>query len=413
MQNPGFTNLMTIKSRLVPTKDGVQQINQAIVPYRTMIKSIQFIVLALLVAGCSEEGKLFRNPSPKETGVLFENTVTPTEDLNILDYLYFYNGGGVALGDIDNDGLTDLFFSGNQVKNKLYRNKGGLKFEDITEKAGVAGNSSWNTGAVMGDINGDGLLDIYVCAVVGINGFSGHNELYINKGGGVFSEESAAYGLDFDSYSSTAAFLDFDLDGDLDIYLLNHAVHTQGSFGRADLRLERNYQTGDKLLRNDGSKFTDVSEQAGIYGGINGYGLGVAVSDFNQDGYPDIYVGNDFHEDDYYYLNNGDGTFTECLKKYFGQTTRFSMGNDVTDINHDGWPDIISLDMLPEDEIVLKSSEGDDNIQTQKLRTEQYGYHYQFTRNMLQLNHPGGSYTETALLSGIAATDWSWSALIR
>ncbi len=376
-----------------------------------MKKSIQFIVLALLVSGCSEEGKLFRNPGGGETGVLFENTVTPTEDLNILDYLYFYNGGGVALGDINNDGLPDLFFSGNQVKNKLYLNKGGLKFEDITEKSGTAGNSSWNTGAVMGDINGDGLLDIYVCAVVGINGFNGHNELYINKGNGVFSEESGAYRLDFETYSSSAAFLDFDLDGDLDIYLLNHAVHTQESFGRADLRLERNYQTGDKLLRNDGGKFTDISEEAGIYGGINGYGLGVAVSDFNQDGYPDIFVGNDFHEDDYYYLNNGDGTFTESMKKYFGQTTRFSMGNDVSDINHDGWPDIISLDMLPQDEKVLKSSEGDDNIQTQKLRTEQYGYHYQFTRNMLQLNNPGGAFAETALLSGIAATDWSWSAL--
>ena len=367
-------------------------------------------LLAFLVS-CSNTDLLFLNPAPAQTGIDFENTLTETDDLNILDYLYFYNGGGVAIGDINNDSLPDIYFSGNQVKNRLYLNKGGLQFEDITEKAGVSGNSSWNTGAVMGDINGDGLLDIYVCAVVGINGFNGYNELYINNGDMTFMESAAAYGLDFDSYSSNAAFLDYDRDGDLDIYLLNHAVHTQESFGKAELRNERNYQTGDKLLRNDGNRFTDVSEDAGIFGGINGYGLGLAVSDFNQDGWPDIYVGNDFHEDDYYYLNNGDGTFTESGAAYFGHTSRFSMGNDVADINHDGWPDLISLDMLPEDETVLKSSEGDDNIQTQKLRTERFGYRYQFTRNMLNINQQDATFLETALLSGVAATDWSWSAL--
>ncbi|CAL6312684.1 unnamed protein product [Bathycoccus prasinos] len=263
----------------------------------------------------------------------------------------------------------------------------------------------------MGDVNGDGLLDIYVCAVVGINGFNGHNELFINNGDETFTESAASYGLDIDSYSSSAAFLDYDMDGDLDIYLLNHAVHTQESFGVASLRYKRSYETGDKLLRNDGNTFTEVSEDAGIYGGINSYGLGVAVSDFNQDGFPDIYVGNDFHEDDYYYLNNGDGTFSEKLKEYFGHTSRFSMGNDVADLNHDGYPDIMSLDMLAEDEKVLKSSEGDDDIQTQKLRTERYGYHYQYTRNMLYINRPGYQYQEQALMSGVAATDWSWSAL--
>ncbi len=369
-------------------------------------------LLIVFVLGCGKkEGDLFSNPDADITGVTFSNTLLENNKLNILDYLYFYNGGGVAVGDIDNDGLADIFFSGNQVKNKLYRNLGNLKFEDISDKAGISGNSSWNTGAVMGDVNGDGFLDIYVCAVVGINGFDGYNELYINKGDGTFVESAGKYGLDFDSYSSSAAFLDYDLDGDLDLYLLNHAVHTQESFGRADLRYSRNFQTGDKLLRNDGDTFKDVSDQAGIYGGINGYGLGLAVSDFNQDGFPDIYVGNDFHEDDYYYLNNGDGTFTESLKTYFGHTSRFSMGNDVADINHDGYPDLISLDMLPEDEKTLKSSEGDDNIQVQKLRIERYGYHYQFTRNMLYINQPNGSFMETALLSGVAATDWSWSAL--
>ncbi|MEO0525864.1 MAG: CRTAC1 family protein [Bacteroidota bacterium] len=370
-------------------------------------------VLALLIlVGCGKkEGGLFLNPEGKDTGITFANSIAENNELNILDYLYFYNGGGVAIGDINNDGLPDIFFSGNQVKNKLYLNKGNLRFEDITDTAGVQGNSTWNTGAVMGDVNGDGLLDIYVCAVVGLNGFDGHNELYINGGDGSFTERSSEYGLDFDTYSSSAAFLDYDLDGDLDMYLLNHAVHTQESFGKAALRYKRNYQTGDKLLRNDGGKFTEVSEEAGIFGGINGYGLGVAVADFNQDGYPDIYVGNDFHEDDYYYLNNGDGTFTESLKQYFGHSTRFSMGNDVADINHDGMPDIISLDMLPEEEIPLKSSEGDDNVQTLKLRTQRYGYHYQFTRNMLHVNRSNGQFMETALLSGIAATDWSWSAL--
>ncbi len=375
------------------------------------MKSIRFCVLILVLTSCTKGGELFDNPSPKKTGVDFSNTITETDDLNILDYLYFYNGGGVAIGDINNDGLADIYLSGNQVKNKLYLNKGDLTFEDITEKAGVAGESSWNTGTTMADVNGDGLLDIYVCAVVGINGFGGYNELFINNGDLTFSEQAQRYGLDFESYSSSATFLDYDLDGDLDMYLLNHAIHTTKSFGKADLRHQRNYETGDKLLQNNNGKFIDVSEKAGIYGGINGYGLGVAVSDFNLDGYPDLYVGNDFHEDDYYYLNNGDGTFTESLRQHFGHTTRFSMGNDVADINHDGLPDLISLDMLPEDEFALKSSEGDDNLQVQKLRVEDFGYHYQFTRNMLYVNQPDGNYMETALLSGVAATDWSWSAL--
>jgi hypothetical protein len=377
-----------------------------------MIKSSIYIVSFLFLVGCSQKKEaIFSNPKPQDTGINFANTLTETNQLNILDYLYFYNGGGVAIGDINNDGLPDIYLSGNQVKNKLYLNKGNLKFEDITEKADVGGNSTWNTGAVMGDVNGDGFLDIYVCAVVGINGFIGANELFINNGDQTFTESAAKYGLDFDTFSSSAAFLDFDLDGDLDMYLLNHAIHTQESFGKASLRYKRNYQTGDRLLRNDGNAFVDVSEEAGIFGGVNGYGLGITVSDFNQDSYPDIFVGNDFHEDDYYYLNNGDGTFTESSRDYFGHTSRFSMGNDVADINHDGWPDIMSLDMLPEDESVLKSSEGDDDIQVQKLRIQQFGYNYQFTRNMLFINQQDSPYLETALLSGVAATDWSWSTL--
>ena len=316
------------------------------------------LLLMLLIIGCNKnKADVFQKRTVEETGISFSNDLKESDDLNILDYLYFYNGGGVAIGDINNDSLPDVFLSGNQVPNALYLNKGNFEFEDISEKAGIAGNSSWNTGSVMGDVNGDGLLDIYVCAVVGLNGFNGHNELFINQGDGTFNEEAGKYGLDFESYSSSAAFLDYDLDGDLDIYLLNHAVHTPESFGKVDLRYQRNYETGDKLLRNDNGKFTDVSEQAGIYGGINGYGLGIAVSDFNMDGYPDLFIGNDFHEDDYYYLNNGDGTFTESLKDYFGHTSRFSMGSDVADLNGDGLPDLLSLDMLPFEEKVLKSSE--------------------------------------------------------
>ncbi len=370
------------------------------------------VLFVVVLLGCGpKEGEIFRNPSPSETGIDFQNTVKESDDLNILDYLYFYNGGGVAIGDINGDGLPDVFLSGNQVENRLYLNEGNLKFRDITETAGIAGKSTWNTGAIMGDINGDGLLDIYVCAVVGINGFNGQNELFINNGDNTFTESAAEFGLDFDTYSSSAALLDYDMDGDLDMYLLNHAVHTQESYGKAEVRQKRNIQSGDRLLRNDGDIFVDVSEEAGIYGGANGYGLGIAIADFNQDGYPDIYVGNDFHEDDYYYLNNGNGTFSEQLRSHFGHTTKFSMGNDVADINHDGWPDLISLDMLPEDEKVLKSSEGDDLTQTQILRVARFGYHYQYSRNMLFVNQQNAPYSETAIQSGIAATDWSWSAL--
>ena len=373
---------------------------------------IRIGLASLLFMGCSKkEGQLFEKLSSEESNVTFNNQLLESKNISILDYLYYYNGGGVALGDVNNDGLVDIYFTSNQGKNKLYLNKGNNKFEDISAKAGVEGQSDWNAGTVMADVNGDGYLDIYVCAVVGINGFEGQNELFINNKDNTFTESAAEYGLDLDNYSSSAAFFDYDLDGDLDMYLLNHAVHSELSFGNAATRNKRSYECGDKLFRNDNGKFVDVSEQAGIFGGANGYGLGLAVSDFNLDGYPDIYVGNDFHEDDYYYLNNGDGTFTESLKQYFGHTSRFSMGLDVADVNHDGFPDIFSLDMLPEDEKVLKSSLGDDNSQMLKMRTEKLGYHYQYARNMLQLNQAGNHFTETALLSGLSATDWSWSTL--
>lgn len=378
-----------------------------------MNRFLGYIFVFLVCFGCSKDDKkLFSLLDPQDSGITFNNTLKDTVGQNILDYLYYYNGGGVAIGDINNDDLPDLYFTSNQNRNKLYLNKGNLKFEDITKTANVAGESDWNTGVVMADVNGDGLLDIYVCAVVGTNGFAGKNELFINNGDLTFTERGEAFGLDIDNYSSSASFFDYDLDGDLDMYLLNHAIHTEESFGKASIRNNRTYESGDKLFRNDGNTFVDVSEEAGIFGGANGYGLGLAISDFNQDGYPDIYVSNDFHEDDYYYLNNGNGTFKECLKNHFGHTSKFSMGNDAADINNDGLPDLITLDMLPEEEVVLKSSAGDDNIQIQNLRTKQFGYHYQYARNMLQINQNGQHFTETALLSNIASTDWSWGALI-
>jgi len=379
---------------------------------KAMNNFFRIALLSVLMVSCSKkEHYLFEKLASDKSNITFNNQLDPSKNISILDYLYYYNGGGVALGDINNDGLVDIYFTSNQGKNKLYLNKGNNKFEDISTKAGVEGQSDWTAGTVMADVNGDGYLDIYVCAVVGINGFEGHNELFINNKDNTFTESAAEYGLDLDNYSSSAAFFDYDLDGDLDMYLLNHAVHSEESFGNADVRNKRSYECGDKLFRNDNGKFVDVSEKAGIFGGANGYGLGLAISDFNLDGYPDIYVGNDFHEDDYYYLNNGDGTFTESLKQHFGHTSRFSMGVDVADINHDGFPDILTLDMLPENEKVLKSSLGDDNVQMLKMRTEKLGYHYQYTRNMLQLNNAGNNFTETALLNGVAATDWSWSAL--
>ncbi len=380
-----------------------------------MTKSEILFILLLVLLSCQKKEKdlLFEEIDGTDLGIDFVNEVADTQELSILDYLYFYNGGGVAVGDINNDGLTDIYLVSNLEKNKLYLNKGNFQFEDITESAGVSGSSEWNSGTTMADVNGDGYLDIYVCAVVGINGFEGVNELFINNQDGTFTESAKKYGLDFESYSSTASFFDYDNDGDLDMYLLNHAVHSVNSFGPASIRDKRVYESGDKLLKNENGIFVDVSEQAGIFGGYNSYGLGIATTDFNNDGFIDIYICNDFHEDDYFYLNNGDGTFSESLKQYFGHTSRFSMGSDVADINHDGFMDLITLDMLPEEEKVLKSSDGDEGLDILELRIKKLGYHYQFSRNMLQINQAGENFLESALLSGVAATDWSWSALFE
>lgn len=332
----------------------------------------------------------------------------------MVEYLYFNNGGGVAAGDINNDGLIDLYFTSNQGPNKLYLNKGNFKFEDITDSAGVAGTGDWKTGVTMADVNGDGLLDIYVCQVGKYKSFHGKNQLFINQGNLKFKDEAHEYGLDFQGFSTQAAFFDYDMDGDLDMYLLNHSVHTSRSYGNASLRLDHDSLAGGRLFRNDivngKHVFHDVTQEAGIYNSQIGYGLGVNVCDINNDGLPDIYVSNDFHENDYLYINNGNGTFSERLTDFITHTSRSSMGNDVGDINNDGNLDIMVLDMLPFDEKTRKQSGGEDDYELAELKLKN-GYNHQFVRNTLQLNLGGDMFSEIGVLSGVYSTDWSWSPL--
>ena len=354
---------------------------------------------------------LFKNLSHTKSNIDFKNILTEDETHSIINYIYFYNGGGVSAGDINNDGLTDLYFVSNQGYNKLYLNKGNLTFEDITKTANVGGTSDWSTGSTMIDINNDGLLDIYVCAVTELLDFKGKNELFVNNGDGTFTEKAADYGLDFKGYSTQSYFFDYDKDGDLDVYIVNHAVHTNLSHGKASQRNKRVPLVGDVLLQNNNGIFKDVSTEAKIYGGVNGYGLSASIADFNNDGWDDIYVCNDFHEDDYYYINNQDGTFSEKLDKSFSTISRFSMGSDAADINGDGFSDLITLDMLPNDEKTLKETEGDDAMLNMQTNLKNLGYKDQYSRNMLQINANGSYFYETALQNKVADTDWSWSPL--
>ena len=368
--------------------------------------------IALFACNSGDDVVLFEKLDAEKTHIDFANNITETKDFNILDYLYFYNGGGVSAGDINNDGLVDLFFVSNQGKNKLYLNKGEMQFEDISVKAGIEGFSDWKTGVTMADVNADGFLDIYVCAVGNYKGLEGSNELYINNGDNTFTEKSNEYGLDFTGFSTQAAFFDYDKDGDLDCYLLNHAVHNTRSYDRVNTRSLKDNEAGDYLYRNDGGKFVDVSKESGIYQAAMGYGLGISVADINNDGWLDIYVSNDFHEDDYYYINQKDGTYKEGIRDHFKHLSRFSMGSDVADINNDGFQDVMTLDMYPDDEKVEKSSVGEDPLDIYMYKL-QFGYFNQYSRNCLQLNMGGQKFSDIAASSGVAATDWSWSTLMN
>lgn len=373
--------------------------------------------VSLVLYSCKEQKQtVFTSLPAAETNVQFTNKPTSGKLFNILYYLYYYNGGGTATGDINNDGLTDIYFTANNKSgNKLYLNKGNFVFEDITEKAGVAGSADWCSGVTMADVNADGFLDIYVSAVSGKYGLQGHNELFINDGKGGFKESAAIYKLDFAGLTTQTAFFDYDRDGDLDCYILNQSHHPHANIKDTSYRRKFDALSGDRLYRNDISTtgtFTDLSAEAGIYQSNLGYGLGLAIADINNDGWDDIYVGNDFHENDYYYVNNGNGTFSESGAAHFKHYSRFSMGNDVADYNNDGQLDVVTVDMLPDDERILKTYGSDENPDIYTLKLENNGYQKQYSRNCLQRNNGNGSsFTETALMSGISATDWSWSAL--
>ena len=381
------------------------------------------ILISILISSCTGKDAehkdsiaLFELLDSTETGVNFVNDLNYNHDFNVYKYRNFYNGGGVALGDINNDGLVDIYFSSNLKSNRLYLNKGGFKFEDITDKAKVGGAKAWSTGVTMADINADGYLDIYVCNSGDIAGDNKQNELFINNGpddtGQVtFTEAAEKYGLDDQGFSTHASFFDYDKDGDLDVYLLNNSYRSIGSFNlQRNERFERDVLGGDKLLRNDGESFVDVSEEAGIYGSVIGFGLGVTVGDLNNDDWEDIYVSNDFFERDYIYINQKDGTFKETLTEQIQSLSGASMGADVADINNDGQIDLFVTEMLPSEYDRLKTvtTFEDWNKYQHNLKN---GYYHQFTRNMLQLNNGNSTFSEIGRFSGVEASDWSWGAL--
>ena len=378
-------------------------------------------VLLVIAFSCTKNRKATLFTLEKSSGINFTNTVVNTKDFNIFNYRNFYNGAGVAIGDINNDGLADVIMTSNQGSNKLYLNKGNFNFDDISEKAGIGEKGKWNTGVVLADINNDGWLDIYICNA-GIDKWvkKEGNALFINNHDLTFTDKAKEYGLDETGFSTHAAFFDYDLDGDLDCYILNNSfipVNTLNYSNKRELRAEdwpvEDFVKGggDKLLRNDKGKFVDVSKEANIYGSLIGFGLGVTVGDINGDHYPDIYISNDFFERDYIYINQQNGTFKEEGEQMVQHTSLASMGADLADINNDGYPDIFTTDMLPGDEHRLKTTasfEGYDIFQ-RKLKE---GFYNQYQQNALQVNNGNGKFMETAYYSGISATDWSWGALI-
>ena len=354
---------------------------------------------------------LFQMMSSSVTGITFNNRVEDTKDLNIFNFRNFYNGAGVSIGDINNDGLPDIFFTANQGKNRLYLNKGNWKFEDITDAAGIVSGNKWYTGVTMADVNGDGWLDIYVCNSGGLVGYNNPNDLYINQKNGTFKEEAAKYGLDDRGLTTHAAFFDYDHDGDLDCFVLNNSPRSIESFGyNKSIRNIRDKINGDRFYRNDGGKFVDVSEQAGIYGSEIGFGLGITVGDLNNDGWEDMYISNDFFERDYLYINQKNGTFKEVINEAMGHISQGSMGSDMIDINNDGLLDVFTTEMLPENDFKLKTTIKFDDYDVQNARL-QGDFHHQFTTNCLQLNNGDGTFSEIAQLAGVDATGWSWGAL--
>ncbi|MBK9255505.1 MAG: VCBS repeat-containing protein [Saprospiraceae bacterium] len=378
----------------------------------------------LTTTSCKQQAKedpvLFTNLTTEITGIDFENTVRNSPKFNIFSYRNFYNGGGVAIGDVNNDGLQDIFFTSNMGENKLYINEGNWKFKDVTETAGIADVNKWSTGVSMIDLNNDGYLDIYVCNAGYREGSDARNSLYMNNGDGTFTESAAKFGLDDNGYTTHAVFFDYDLDGDLDVYILNNSfipVNTLNYSNKRELRAAdwpvKDFLKGggDKLLQNNDGYFTDVSEKAGIYGSLIGFGLGVTVGDVNGDYLPDIYVSNDFFERDYLYINQGNGTFSEELEDRMGHVSLSSMGADMADLNNDGAPEIFVTDMLPNDEFRLKTTSTFDNINVHNLKIKN-GFYNQYMQNTLQVNSGKGKFRETAFYSGVSASDWSWGALM-
>jgi hypothetical protein len=383
---------------------------------------IVFVVITSGFIACKQPALQQFTDVSASSGILFANNITESPEQNIFTYEYMYNGAGVAIGDVNNDGLPDIFFTANQLPDQLYLNKGNLQFQNITEPANVAGKAGWKTGVSMADVNGDGLLDIYVCYSGNGDEESRCNQLFINKGikNGVpyFDDEAKQYGLDAPGTNSNqAVFFDYDHDGDLDMFLLNHAVIFYSPIVNTyKLRHKRHPYYSNYLFRNDGGHFTDVSAQAGIPGGGNNFGLGVVAADINNDGWEDLYMTNDYEEQDFLLLNNRDGTFSEITKQSLKHISKYGMGCDVADYNNDGLPDIMVPDMWPEDNYRQKILRGPDEYDKYNLLIDS-GYMHQNMRNTLQLNvgfDKNGlpQFSEVGQLAGISNTDWSWSSLL-
>jgi hypothetical protein len=385
------------------------------------------LFLFLAVVACSEtkrndalppasrDGQLFTLLPSSYTGVNFANRLSDTRDFNVFTYRNFYNGGGVAIGDLSGDSLPEIVLTSNEGGPRLYLNLGHFRFRDITKEAGIEEQGRWTTGVTLADVNGDGRLDIYVCHAGLKPGALRANTLYINQGvtDGIprFKEMAAQYGIADTGYSTQAAFFDYDGDGDLDLFLIRNSPRPVGTIAVKNQRAIRDPLGGHKLYRNDGGHFVDVSEQAGIYGPEIGFGLGIAIGDVNRDGRPDVYVANDFFERDYLYLNNGNGTFREVLEDALPVSSYFSMGVDIADIDNDGWPDIYTSDMLPEDDDRLKTTQSFEPWSVYDAKAHD-GFDHQLMRNMLQRNNGNGTFSDVAWQAGVARTDWSWAALI-